>query len=90
MMHKPVCINCETEYQCKKNSITVLDLQKGKTRATWQADLWECPKCLTQLATGFGWSDLDSSGIHPKTRAIWIEKAREAGTLYFNHQDKEE
>jgi len=90
MMHKPVCLNCATEFFCKKNSITVIDLQGGQAMATWQADLWQCPDCGTQLATGFGYSDLDSAGLSPKTRDIWIEKARQAGTLFFNRQDGEE
>jgi hypothetical protein len=38
-----------------KNSVTVEELlEDGTPYKLWDADLWECPECQTQVITGFG------------------------------------
>ena len=50
------CANCQTFFRPRKNSITVLETYDDGERPykVWQADLWECPDCGTQLITGYG------------------------------------
>jgi hypothetical protein len=44
---------------CKQNSVTVEELMEdGSPYKLWDADLWECPDCGTQIITGFGKSPL--------------------------------
>lgn len=38
----------------KKNSVTVEELMEdGAPYRLWDADLWECPECETQIIAGF-------------------------------------
>lgn len=46
---------CGRFMQCKRNSVTVEELlENGEPYKLWDADLWECPECGSQVITGFG------------------------------------
>ena len=50
-----VCVKCSCEYRCKKNEVTVEELDVDcKSFRAQSGDLWECPGCGHELVTGFG------------------------------------
>lgn len=55
-MPKPVCVKCEVEFKLEHSGVVVVEMfQKDKDiYKIWQADLWKCPKCGTEIVYGFG------------------------------------
>jgi len=52
---RPICMKCKIVMRCKKNEIVVKDPEAGGFPSTyWIGDLWECPTCGAEIATGFG------------------------------------
>jgi len=51
---KLVCVKCGKELRCKKNEIIVEELVLSKSCRIWEADLWKCPGCRTEIIAGFG------------------------------------
>jgi hypothetical protein len=58
-MPMPICIQCGLFFRVQKNGITweerirVSD-DEWRPYKLWQADLWECRGCGTQILTGHG------------------------------------
>ena len=50
---KIMCVTCRKQLECRKNEVVVEELGIG-SRRIWEADLWECPKCGTEIIVGFG------------------------------------
>jgi len=51
----PICMKCNREMQCKENEISVKDAAVGNMPSTvWYGDLFACPDCGAEVATGFG------------------------------------
>ena len=49
------CATCSTMLRPRKNDITVhVTMSDGQPYQIWSADLWECPKCGTQVVLGYG------------------------------------
>lgn len=59
-MPKPVCVPCKQEFKVKKNGVIVQEnlSPSGNPYKIWSADLWECPKCHTQILSGYGLSPM--------------------------------
>jgi len=55
-MPKMVCTKCEREFKPKRNGVHVHELMKNDTAIykIWDADLWECPDCNSEVVAGFG------------------------------------
>lgn len=67
-MPKPVCVKCQCFFRPKQNDYAVVEAmpiatparigkmepEKWKPYKLWNADLWECPCCGTQIVVGFG------------------------------------
>jgi len=49
-----MCVKCGKELKIKKNEIIVEELVDTHSCRIWEADLWECPRCGTEIITGFG------------------------------------
>ena len=54
MYHEPVCVKCECEFRPEKNGIGLLDMASYGPVKIWEADLYKCPKCGTEIVVGFG------------------------------------
>lgn len=54
MNHKPVCAKCSREMYPKKNGVGVLDYAAIGPYQVWDADLWACRGCDTEVVIGFG------------------------------------
>lgn len=58
-MPKMVCANCERQLKIEKSGVfvieTFLDDQPYKI---WNADLWKCDSCKTEIVSGFGHGSL--------------------------------
>ena len=50
------CVPCKTYLRPRKNDIYVLQTMDdiGTPYKIWNADLWECPTCGTQVILGYG------------------------------------
>lgn len=49
----PICIDCCCAMRCEKNGQLVNDVEAGGFPSTyWHCDVWECPICHKQIATG--------------------------------------
>ncbi len=82
MNHKPVCVKCQKVMFPKKNEVDVLDLVNFSPRQLWEGDLWECPRCYTQIIIGFGCEPYMSCrevGFDER-----VAKLKAAGTLFKN------
>lgn len=64
--YQPVCVRCLSNYTCKRNEILVR-LSQNRIVA---GDLWECPGCGHQLATGFALDYADRYG-RPHLFDVW-------------------
>lgn len=60
-MRTPVCLNCNLFYRPKMNGYIFCEMiPVGTGRVTfkpyriWSGDLWECPRCQSQIIEGFG------------------------------------
>ena len=55
-MPKPVCISCGREFRVKKIGVRAQENigANGEPYKIWSADIWECPKCLYQIISGYG------------------------------------
>lgn len=67
-MPKPVCVKCQRFFRPKKNGVVLLEQMPVETSAEpgtidptawepyklWQADLWICHGCDTEIIVGFG------------------------------------
>lgn len=51
---KIMCVTCGKELKCKKNEVIVEELAGKRSYRIWEADLWKCPKCGTEIIAGFG------------------------------------
>jgi len=50
-----ILCGCGRFMRPKKNSVTVEELlEDGSPYKLFDADLWECPECESQVITGFG------------------------------------
>jgi hypothetical protein len=50
-----LCVRCGRFCDVKKNSVTVEELlADGAPYKLWDADLYQCPECGTEIITGFG------------------------------------
>jgi DNA-directed RNA polymerase subunit RPC12/RpoP len=63
-MPKPVCVSCKTEFQLKKNGVVALETigPVGDPYKIWSSDLWECPRCHSQILSGYGLNPLSHRG----------------------------
>ena len=54
-MPKMVCVKCEVELKPRTNGVLIQEMFQNNTKTykLWMADLWQCPKCLTQIVAGF-------------------------------------
>ena len=54
-MPKMVCVNCQTELQIEKTGVFVIEmfLDPPVPYKIWNADLWQCPGCHTEIVSGF-------------------------------------
>ena len=53
MFHRPVCVKCQTEFRAEKDGIGLLDMAGYGPVKIWEADLYKCPKCGTEIVAGF-------------------------------------
>jgi hypothetical protein len=49
-----VCVRCQMELRCKQNSVGALEMASFGPAAIYDADLWACPMCGTEMLIGFG------------------------------------
>jgi len=49
----PICANCGTKMQCKKNDY-IVGGNDGYNEIRWNGDLFNCPQCLIEIVIGFG------------------------------------
>ena len=54
MFHRPVCVKCNTEFRPERNGIGLLDMADFGPYRIWEADLYKCPKCGTEIVVSFG------------------------------------
>jgi hypothetical protein len=59
-MLRPICVECQTEYRCKKNGVAVYI----GSEMFYDADLYECPNCNRNIVTGFGSEPYRSEWMH--------------------------
>ena len=48
----PLCWKCGLELRPEKNGVVVVEMATFGPGALWQADLWKCPECGTQVIAG--------------------------------------
>lgn len=54
-MPRPICVKCEIELRCTKNSFLVRDPESGIAKPTyWSGDKFTCPSCSIEVVVGFG------------------------------------
>jgi len=51
---KIMCVKCGKQLKCKKNEVIVEESADNCSYRIWEADLWKCPKCGTEIIAGFG------------------------------------
>lgn len=50
-----VCVSCGAFMRVKKNGVTVEEqTEDSQPYKLWDADLYACPQCGTEVITGFG------------------------------------
>ena len=50
-----LCVSCGRFMRPKKNAVTVEELtERGESYKLWDADLYSCPDCGTEIIIGFG------------------------------------
>ena len=52
-MPKIVCSECQVEFRPTTNGVKVIEYASFGPYKIWEADEWECPKCLALVVTGF-------------------------------------
>jgi hypothetical protein len=55
-MPRPVCVSCQLEFRCEKNSVAAV-LLSGSPPAPyqiWDCDMWKCPGCGMKILSGYG------------------------------------
>jgi hypothetical protein len=87
-MPKPVCVKCQRFFRMTRSGKTVLEQMPANGSAPpgascpeawrpyklWKADLWTCPSCGFELASGFGARAFHER--HKEGFAADLEKAR--------------
>jgi predicted RNA-binding Zn-ribbon protein involved in translation (DUF1610 family) len=56
MNHRPVCISCNVELYPRKNDVVIEDMASFGSYQLWNADIFKCPLCGIEIATGFGYA----------------------------------
>ena len=52
---KLLCVRCRVEFRPKQNEVKVVEMFNSPPRPyrIWEADLWACPGCGTEVVDGF-------------------------------------
>ena len=77
-----VCVNCEVELKPEKNEVRIAEMFQRNTAIykLWDADLWQCPICKTQIIAGFG-QECIVEHYQPD-----FEKIKELGIDYYDKE----
>ena len=67
---KPVCVECQLEYQPKLMGVLVVEHYTQGIYHLWNADQWECPGCLNKLVMGFADKPLAYSNEQAKIDSV--------------------
>ena len=73
-MPKIVCVECEIELKPEENGILLIEFASFGAYKAWYADLWKCPKCGTEIVSGFGNSPIMEH--FQDGFSTWLEEAR--------------
>lgn len=77
---KIMCVKCGRQLKCKKNEVIVEESVGNCSYCIWEADLWECPKCGTEIIAGFG---LEPIAVHfQKDYRKILVKLKEGARVY--------
>jgi hypothetical protein len=85
MNHRPVCVKCQTDFRPKNNDVVLLDVASFGDYKAWNADLWKCPKCGSEIIVGFG-----NSAFTEHFEPDFKEKLKTAGqsfTIYKSYEN---
>ena len=53
--HRPACVKCGVTMKCARTGVDSLELKEdGTPYLLWEADLYQCPTCGSQILWGFG------------------------------------
>ena len=81
-MRRPICVKCRIEFRPVENGVTVVDMfsQPPKPYRMWQADLFECPICKTQIVSGF--ADKALAYHHESVFEHWLQTPGRCSRVY--------
>jgi hypothetical protein len=85
MIHRPVCVKCETEMEPEKNGVGVLDHASFGPYKIWMADMWQCPVCKVQIVIGFGHGPLAEH--YEEEFTSHVDTFRQPGELLINNKE---
>jgi len=51
---KPVCAECEEEYDIDRNGVIVVQVIDGEPVRNWRADRMKCPECGHKITSNYG------------------------------------
>jgi len=72
-----ICAGCGAEMRCKKNGHVVITLAEGRPVALTDGDLYECPKCGTQVVIGLASKPYATLSVG--CFDAWVEDVRNRG-----------
>ncbi len=82
--HRPVCPKCHIEFHPEKNGVGVLDMADFGPCDLYDADLWKCPSCESEVVVGFGRGPISS---HYKVNEFASHiKFYEANSILINNK----
>jgi hypothetical protein len=83
-MHKPVCVNCETELSVKDNGVVVVEMFNGDSDIykLWHADSWKCRKCGYEIVVGFSDSPFAEHHTDNCEELVQMEEAKGRRVIY--------
>ena len=85
---KMVCAHCHVELRIKKNWVIVVTMFQDPPEPyqVHEADLWQCPICQIEIATGFGQKAL-AEHFEPDKIKRWLDFADERGLRIDNFEN---
>lgn len=69
---RPVCVKCRTEFRPETNGTLVIEMAVSEPYRVWEADLWKCNGCGTEIVVGFGVQPLQEH--HAPGFSEWLTK----------------
>ena len=82
MSHRPVCSDCNVEFQCIQNHVTVLDEVNGEPYQLTIGDEYQCQNCGHRIIVGFAEQSVEQ---HEFMFGPMIANAEQIGLIKHNN-----